>query len=81
MVKSTINHLSEKKAKLVKQSEIIINGKLLKTQKNCWYKISVTEHPKTSHKLSKTIRQAEKVGSNSFLYSDAKNREFFEQKM
>ena len=30
----------------------------------------ITEHPKTSHKLSKTIRQAEKVGSNSSLYSD-----------
>ena len=30
----------------------------------------ITEHPKTSHKLSKTIRQAEKVGSNSPLYSD-----------
>ena len=26
-----------------------------------------TENPKTSHKLSKTIRQAEKVSSNSFL--------------
>ena len=30
----------------------------------------VTEHPKTSHTLSKTIRQADKVGSNSSLYSD-----------
>ena len=25
----------------------------------------ITEHPETSHKLSKTIRQAEKLGSNS----------------
>ena len=33
----------------------------------------ITEHPETSHKLTKTIRQAEKVGSNSFLYSDTKN--------
>ena len=32
----------------------------------------ITEHPKTSHKLSKTIRQAEKVGSNNSLYSDTK---------
>ena len=77
MVKSTINRLSEKKAKLVKQSEIIINGKLLKTQKNCWYKISITEHPKTLHKLSKTIRQAEKVGSNNSLYNDAKKVKIF----
>ena len=43
----------------------------------------ITEHPKTSHKLSKTIRQAEKasqIGSNSSLYSDIKKRKFFEQK-
>ena len=31
--------------------------------------VSFIEHPKTSHKLSKTIRQAEKVGSNNSLYS------------
>ena len=35
----------------------------------------ITEHPQTSHKLSKPIRQAEKVGSNSSLYSDTKKRE------
>ena len=32
----------------------------------------ITEHPKTSQKLSKTIRQAKKVGSNSSLYNDTK---------
>ena len=35
----------------------------------------ITDHPKPSHKLSKTIREAEKVtqvGSNSSLYSDIK---------
>ena len=37
------------------------------------------EHPKTSHKLSKTLRQAEKVSqvdsgkrSNTLLYSESK---------
>ena len=43
---------------------------------------SVTiKHPKTSRKLSKTIRQAEKVsqvGSNSSLYSDTKKVQIFE---
>ena len=40
----------------------------------------ITEHPKTLHKLSKTIRQAEKVGSNSFLYSDTKkSKNFFKR--
>ena len=37
----------------------------------------ITEHPKTSHKLSETIRQAEEVGSNSSLYSDTKKSEIF----
>ena len=35
-------------------------------------KLVITEHPKTSHKLSDTIRQAEKAGSNSSLYSEVK---------
>ena len=37
----------------------------------------ITEHRKTSHKLFKTITQAEKVDSNSSLYSDTKKRENF----
>ena len=31
----------------------------------------------TTNKLFKTIRQAEKVGSNSFWYSDTINVQFF----
>ena len=48
---------------------------------------SVTiEHPKTSHRLSKTLRQAKKVGAgrnfNSPLCSEATKREnFLEKKM
>ena len=33
------------------------------------------KHPKTLHKFSKTIRQAENVGSNSSLHSDTKKSE------
>ena len=33
--------------------------------------------PKNSHKLSKIIRQAEKVGSSSSLYSDTKKSQNF----
>ena len=41
---------------------------------NIFYLKSVfTGRPKTSHKLSKIIRQAEKEGSNSSLYSYTKN--------
>ena len=36
----------------------------------------ITEHPKTSQKLFKTIGKGEKVGSNSSLYSDRKSEIF-----
>ena len=36
-----------------------------------------TEHPKNSQKLSKTIKQTEKVSSNSSLYSYKKKIEIF----
>ena len=52
--------------------------------KNFWkpehflYNIS---YYRTSHKLSKIVRQAEKlVGSNSSSFSDTKKRKFFQQK-
>ena len=35
-------------------------------------KLVITRHRKTSPKLFKAIRQAEKVGSDSSLYSDTK---------
>ena len=65
-----------KKGKKNKVSKTIRNNYL--STKKFWkpnivdIKSSITEHSKTSHKLSKTIRQAEKVSSDSFLYSDAK---------
>ena len=38
----------------------------------------IAEHPKNLHTPSKTIiRQAEKVGSNSSLFSDTKNMDIF----
>ena len=60
--------LRRKNMKLVKQSEIITyQPKFFDTVD---IKSVITEHPKTSPKLSKTIRQAEKKGSNSSLYSE-----------
>ena len=46
--------LSNKNRKLVKQSEIIIYQ--AKTFDTVYIKSVITEHPKTSYKLSKTIR-------------------------
>ena len=64
-----------KNKKSVKQSEIITDQR--KTFDTVDIKSIITEHPKSSHKLSKTIRQAEKVDSDSSLYSDTKKVKMF----
>ena len=50
----------------------IYQPKTFENPNTCEKKLIITEHPKTAHKFSKTIRQAAKVGCNSALYSDAK---------
>ena len=56
--------IRKKNTKSVKLSEIIIfQPKNFENPNIVDIKSVITEHPKTSHKLSKTIRQAEKVGS------------------
>ena len=62
--------LRKKNRKSVKQSEIITYKP--KSFDIVDIKSNITKHPKTSHKLSKPIRQAEKVKCNSSLYSDRK---------
>ena len=65
-----------KQNKTVKQSEIITSlPKTFENPNTVDIKSVVTEHPKTSHKLSKTVRQAKKVGSNSPLQRDTKKCE------
>ena len=65
----------KKNRKSVKQSKIITYQS--KTFDTVDIKSILTEHPKISHKWSKTIRKAEKVGSNSSLYKDTKKYENF----
>ena len=61
--------MRNKNTKSVKQSKILTHPpKALENPNIVDIKLFVPENPKTSHKLSKTIRQAKKVGSNSFLY-------------
>ena len=67
-----------KNTKSLKQSKIITYEPKTFVYSNIVdIKSVTTEHPKASHKLCKTIRQAEKVGSNSSLYSDTKISENF----
>ena len=62
-----------KNTKSVKQLKIITQQpKTCENPNIVDIKSVITEHPNTSHQLSKPIRQAEKVGSNSSLYSDIK---------
>ena len=70
--------LRKKNRKSVKQSEIITcQPKTLENLNIVDIKSIITEHPKTSHKLFKTIGKDKKVSSNSSLYSDTKRRENF----
>ena len=64
----------KKNTKSVKQSEIFTyRPKTFENPNIVDRKSVITKHPKTSHKLSKTIGQTGKVSSNSSLYSDTKN--------
>ena len=47
---------------------------------NCWYKIGYHRTSKNLKKIIKILRQAEKVYSNSSLYSDTKKWKCFKQK-
>ena len=69
----------QKNRRSVKQSEIITyQPKTFEKPNIVDIKSVITEHPhKTSHKLFKTIRQAQKVGPNSPLYSDTKKVKIF----
>ena len=62
--------IRNKSTKLVKQKIITYYPKTYENPNIVDIKSVITEYPKTSHKLSKTIRQAEKLGFNSYLYSD-----------
>ena len=81
MLKNIINHLlfiRKKNSKSVKQSEIITyEPKSFESPNIVDIKSVIAEHPKISHKLSKTKKQPGKVGSNSSLYGDTKKGENF----
>ena len=73
--------IRKKNRKSIKQSKITTyQPKTFENPNVVDMKSVITKHPKPSHKLSKTIIQAEKVsqvGSNSSFYSDTKNNEKF----
>ena len=81
MIKNTINHLSGKKnnnTKSIKPSKIITyQTKTFENPNIVDIKSSLQNIQTNSHKLSKIIRQAAKVGYNSPLYRDTKKRNIF----
>ena len=65
--------IRKKNRKSVKQSKIITyQPKPFENSNIVDIKSVLTQHPKSSHKLSNNIRQAAKLGSNSSLYNDTK---------
>ena len=70
--------IRNKNAKSVKQSDIFTYQSKTFEKLNIFdIKSVMTEHPKTSHKLFKTIRLAKKLGFNSSLYSNTKKLKNF----
>ena len=70
--------LRKKNKKSVKQSAIFTyRPNTFQNPNFVDIKLDIIEHPKTSQKLSKTIRKGEKVDSNSTLYSDPKKLQIF----
>ena len=70
--------LWKKNSKSVKNSETITyQPKIFQNPNIVDLKSVITEHPKTAHKLSKTVRNGEKEDSNSSLYTDMKKSEKF----
>ena len=73
--------IRKKNTKSIKESKVITQQlKTFENPSDVNIKSVIIEHTKTSHKLSKTIRQAERVsqvGSNSSLYSDTKKSKIF----
>ena len=65
--------LRKKRRKSIKQSEkITYQPKAFEGSNIADIKSDIIEHPKISHKLSKTIRMGKKLDSNNSLYSDTK---------
>ena len=70
--------LKKKKGKSDKQPEMITyQTKSFQNPNTIDIKSVITEHPKTSHKLSRTIRKGEKLNSISSLYNDTKKVKTF----
>ena len=65
----------QKNRKSIKKSKIITyQSKTFQNPKIVDIKSVITEYPTTSHKLSKTIRQDEKEGSNGYLCGGTKKK-------
>ena len=81
MLKSTQSFITKENTKSVNQSKIInYQPKTFQNPNVVGIKSIIIEHPKTSHKWSKTISQAEKVCPNGSLYIDKKTENFLNKK-
>ena len=77
------NEIKFNKKKKQKKTKILLNQKSFKNPNILDAELVFMEHPKTSHKLSSAIRQAEnvsQVGSHRSLYSDTKKCKFLKRK-
>ena len=66
--------ITKKNTKSVKQKVVTQQPRLFEKPNIVDIKSIIIEHLKVSHKLFRTIRQAEKVGSKSSFYNDTEKK-------
>ena len=73
--------MKKENKKLVKRSKVIVQQpKTTEDPNTVDIKSVIVTHPKTSHRLFKTVKNAQRVGADSFLYSETKKENILNEK-
>ena len=73
--------MKKENKKLVKRSKVIVQQpKTTEDPNTVDIKSVIVTHPKTSHRLFKTVKNAQRVGADSSLYSETKKENILNEK-
>ena len=73
--------MKKENKKLVKRSKVIVQQpKTIEDPNTVDIKSVIVTHPKTSHRLFKTVKNAQRVGADSSLYSETKTENILNKK-
>ena len=73
--------MKKENKKLVKRSKVIVQQpKTIEDPNTVDIKSVIVTHPKTSHRLFKTVKNTQRVGADSSLYSETKTENILNKK-